>query len=262
MLGRLAAGEDEVEAGWPSGGVPRGASRRVWLVLLPPLVINLETVTLRPSKVNVLYSSQSRALIRLPDVVADSLNPTLQDDPTFKGLLASLRQAQDTPPPPPVEAPAPAAGSSTDAATPASDLASLGRGGYTVPYELPPPVDGVYPTYAELEQTRSGSTPTDPRDRSAAASDSPAPSTLSTPGLPASAQQPAHQDPFATTSGGGQKPKDLRLLTFTQALPYLTRLADDPSFLALIRQVRPALSLFLVCGHGARPGGRIADADL
>jgi hypothetical protein len=62
-------------------------------------------------------------------------------------------------------------------------------------------------------------------------------------GRPTSSYQAVHQDPFATTSGSGQKVKDLRLLTFTQALPYLTRLAEDPSFLALTRQVRFLVAL-------------------
>lgn len=124
-----------------------------------------------------------------------------------------------------------------------------GEGGYTVPYELPPAVEGVFPTYASLEQARSGAVPTDPRSRSTSTDEySPAASRSPAPPAPTGQEnrgaQMAHRaDPFATTSTGGRR-KDLRLLSFTQALPYLSRLAEDPTFIALLRQVRHALSLF------------------
>lgn len=177
-------------------------------------------------------------------LVADQPNlRPLQNDPTFQGLLASLRRAQDTTLNEPTT-PASAVGP-WDTPVLTHGTNSVGQGSYTVPYELPPAVEGVFPTYASLEQARHGPDPADSRVQALADSYSPVSSALPT-SLSVSIHSAAHQDPFATTSGGGQKPKDLRLLTFTQALPYLTRLVEDPSFLDVMRQVRQS-ELFIAC---------------
>lgn len=190
--------------------------------------------------------------VRLADV--RPLDSMIQDDPTFQGLLASLRSAQDGQTPSTSESPQPV----QDQVGRADGGQAGGLGGYQVPYAAPPAVDGVFPTFAS--STTAGSYP-HPSSTNPSSSSSYPPHPTSTddeyspltfqpitsttptqlPSLSRSFSQETQRarDPFATTSTStGQQSKDLRTLSFTQSLPYLSRLAEDDDFMRMLKQVR------------------------
>lgn len=200
--------------------------------------------------------------VRLADV--RPLDPVIQDDPTFQGLLASLRSAQDGQTPSTSESPQPVQGQVKRA----DGGQAGGLGGYQVSYAAPPVVDGVFTAFAS--STTAGSYlhpsstnpsssssyrphPTSTDDEYSPLTFQPITSTTSTqlPGLSRSFIQETQRarDPFATTSTSTyQQPKDLRTLSFTQSLPYLSRLAEDEDFMRMLKHVRfpnPSSSLSL-----------------
>lgn len=182
------------------------------------------------------------------------LEPMIQDDPTFQGLLASLRSAQDGQTPSTSQTPQPVQGQVKRA----DGGRAGGLGGYQVPYAAPPAVDGVFTAFAS--STTAGSYlhpsstnpsssssypphPTSTDDEYSPLTFQPLTTTTPTqlPGLSRSFIQETQRarDPFATTSTSTyQQPKDLRTLSFTQSLPYLYRLTEDDDFMRMLKHVR------------------------